>query len=200
MKKKQKVYLAVGIGALLVLGLGAGAYFYNKKNQEQSSSSGGVTKVTKVLEGTNGKSATPAKTDNTPVVVTPVQVTPSKTTTNVPTALGTLDEASVTAYLYKFDEVAADGTSVMPAGSIVPTFYTQTGTFTIQKMVDGTWKDIITNYNYPGHGGITAWFAGPTEDNISYRVLQIEGGRPSKASKTFVIRRSDLTTGTHTYN
>jgi hypothetical protein len=59
---------------------------------------------------------------------------------------------------------------------------------------------VATSINYPGHGGLMASFAGPTEDNINYRVLKIENNTVKLISKTFVVKRADMSAGYKTYN
>jgi hypothetical protein len=195
MKKKQKIILGSILAIVLISLAVAGGYLYFQRQKKIAD-----TKTTTTPQNATDKGASTEKTDNTPQQITPIQVTPSTTTTPVPATLGVLGDVSLTAYLYNTQMVAPDGKTTMEAGSITPTFYTRSGTFTIQKMVDGAWKDIITNYVYPGHGGIAAWYSGPSEDNISYRVLSIEGGKPVSASKNFVIKRADLTKGYASYN
>lgn len=194
MKRNKKLYITIG-SVILVLAIAVGGYFLyqrekgktgEKENQENSQK----TTETKSTDKTNNSQTIPQN----------IQIKPSTGTTATPTTLGNLSDVSLTAYLYKESAVAPDGTTTMPSGSIVPTFYAKSGTYTIQKMVGGAWKDIITNYSYPGHGGIAAWYDGPTEDSIQYRVLGVSGGKPTTVSKTFVVKRSDLSGGVFSYN
>jgi hypothetical protein len=198
MKKKQQMFILIGLGIILlgVVGFFGYRYYVGQKNNVATVTPA-TTKSTTAVNQLNADQ----KTDNTPTAAaTPVQTKPSTTTTPVADNLGILSDASLTAYLYAQSSVASDGTTPMPASSVAPFFYVPSGSYTIQKLSNGVWTDLITNQSYPGHGGIAAWFFGPTEDNVSYRVLKIESGKPVSASKTFVVKRADLTGGVHTYN
>lgn len=198
MKKNQK-YIYGTLVAILVVGVAVGYYYYGKnaakKNQEQAQQG----KFDEAPENKDDDSQE-EKTDNKTQDVQPVQTKPSTTTTTVPTTLPILGDVSLTVNVVTDNTTAPDSTTTAAAGSIFPTFYMPAGTYTVQKLVSGSWKDIITNQAYAGHGGLAAWFAGPTEDNISYRVVRIENGKVVSISKTYVVNRTDLTTGIHTYN
>jgi hypothetical protein len=194
--KNYRKYIYGGLAVLVIGGITLGGYLYSQNTKSKESENKTQTEKKEV----SSQAIDPAKTTTAPVVNAPVQTTPSTTTTTAPVALPTLANVSLTAYLSAQDSIAPDGSTPMPAGSIAPTFNMPDGTYTIQKMVGGVWKDIITNQSYPGHGGIAAWFSGPTEDNISYRILKIEGGKAASSSKTFVVRRSDITATVYTYN
>jgi len=190
-KKTKQILLVTFIVITVGLLIGGGYWLFSRQAKKTQNTN--LTEDTKSVEEGG-------KTDTSSTVPTPVQTTPSTTTTATTKTLGVLSDVSLTANLVSEESIAQDGKTVIPPGSITPTFYTNTGNFTIQKMVAGVWKDIITNQVYPGHGGITAWFCGPTENNIQYRVLKVENGTPVSASKIFTVKRSDLTSGVKTYN
>lgn len=85
-------------------------------------------------------------------------------------------------------------------GGVSPYFYVPQGTYTAQKLVGTSWQNVATNIKYVGHGGLNVAEAGSSEDNISYRIMRVENGNPVQISKTFLVRRADLTSGVKTYN
>lgn len=196
MKKKQMIQVGALLGVIALIVAGIFGYMYWNNHQKSSNQ---VINATKKGEAANNSTE---KTDNssTSTDTTPVQTKPSTTTTTTPAALANLTDVSLTVYVTTQDSKATDGNTNMPTGSLTPFFYMPAGTYTIQKMASGAWQDVITNQSYPGHGGVAAWFAGPSEDNIQYRVLKIQNGQPTSASKTFVVKRSDLSGGVYTYN
>lgn len=121
-------------------------------------------------------------------------------TTTVQSNIGVLSEASLTVYLNREETTSSDGKTIIPANSISPYFYLPSGVYSVQKLISGNWQDVATNINYPGHGGLPVPVLGPSEDNVSYRVLKTENGTAKLASKTFVVKRSDLSGGAYTYN
>lgn len=122
------------------------------------------------------------------------------TTPSVTSQVETLGEVSLTVYFQSGATTSQDGKTTIPAGSLAPYFYLPSGIYSVQKLTGGVWKDVATNIQYPGHGGLAAGYTGPSEDNVSYRVLKIEGSTVKSISKTFVVKRSDLNEGVKTYN
>jgi hypothetical protein len=191
MKKifKNKVIVIAILFALL----GVGGFVYYRI---QLAGKKTINNIATQEQGKEG--AATEKTDNPPSEnVTPETSTTTETTN---TAVGILTEVSLTAYLQTEDTTSQDGKTTVLAGSIMPYFYLPGGIYTVQKLVGATWKDVASSVNYPGHGGLLASFAGPTEDNISYRVLKIEGGTTKAVSKTFVVKRADFSGNIKSYN
>lgn len=146
------------------------------------------------------KEVTPTvKTDNPPAETTQNQDNGTGQTV-VNSNLGTLSGVSVTVYLNKTATTSLDGKTSIPANSMTAYFYMEPGVYSVQKLVGAGWQDVATNNNYPGHGGLAVPYLGPTEDNVSYRVVKIENGTAKSVSKTFIVRRSDLSSGSKTYN
>jgi preprotein translocase subunit YajC len=197
MKKIQNKNLAVIVAVVLLLGTGA---FIAIKNQRK----GTKTEEQKTENQTEGKApdTSAGKTDTAPdVAEQPVQTTPNATPTKVPTTgTGVINDVTLTVYVNNQATTSQDGKTNIPAGSLSPYFYVPSGIYTIQKLSGTSWNDVASNINYPGHGGIAAQTAGPSEDNISYRVLRLENGTVKDISKTFVVKRSDLASGFKTYN
>lgn len=178
--------------AVILAILGVGGYaLYRVQSAKKSKDDTAKTQVTADKGGSE-------KTDNPPTEILGPGSTETTPTTN--TNIGVLSDVSLTVYLQAESTTSQDGKTKIAAGSIIPYFYLPGGVYTVQKMVGVTWKDVATNINYPGHGGLLASFAGPTEDNISYRVLKIEGGTTKAISKTFVVKRAEISGGTKTYN
>lgn len=196
MKKYINVkYLLIAAGAVLILAAGSFIYINNKK--EDNTAATGTNGEQQV--GENEKAT--EKTDN-PQPVAINNPDEGKPTPQITTTLGKLNDVFLTAYYSKEASTSQDGKTVVPAGSIQPYLYPQgSGVYSVQKKVGSTWTDVASNVSYPGHGGIAAAFAGPTEDNIEYRVVRIEDGKAVSASAAFVVKRSDLVeVGVKTYS
>jgi short subunit dehydrogenase-like uncharacterized protein len=191
---KNKIFIILVI-AIIALGLGVGGYLLytnnkkiadEKKTQKEGKTDTSADQMTEKADNTTGEVSKPETT--------------GEPTPTVNTAVAELKEVSLTVYLVMEDTTSQDGKTSVPAGSITPYFYLPGGIYSIQKLVGATWTDVATSINYPGHGGLLASFAGPTEDNINYRALKIEGGTIKAVSKTFVVKRADMTSGYKTYN
>jgi len=188
MKKHRNIIIF--IVAVLVIGIGAYAFVANKKKEES-----------KQNENTQESNTTTDKGDNPPEVEETQQpTTPSNQVTDVSETLPGFNEVSLTVYLNQDATIGPDGKTQIPVGALMPYFYMPSGNFTVQKMVGSEWKDLLTNVSYSGHGGLWAFYTEPTEDNIQYRVLKIENGKPVSVSKIYTVKRSDLTGGVKTYN
>jgi cytoskeletal protein RodZ len=195
MKNLQNKNLAVIVAVVLMLGVGVFAAIKNQKSPNKTESQKSESQQNQAVNS-EGKTDTPPD-----VKEDPVQTTPNSTPTKVPTAgAGVVSDVTLTVYLNNQATTSQDGKTTIPAGSLLPYFYVPSGIYSIQKLSSATWVDVASNINYPGHGGISAQQAGPAEDNISYRVLRLEGGVVKDVSKTFVVKRSDLQGGFKTYN
>lgn len=118
----------------------------------------------------------------------------------VNTAVAELKDISLTVYVVTDPITSQDGKTTVPAGSLTPYFYLNSGVYSVQKRVGTSWVDVATSINYPGHGGLSVAYAAPAEDNINYRVLKIENGKVTAISKTFVVTRAEINGGVKTYN
>lgn len=194
MKKllKNKIFTITFI-ALIIAGLGIGGYFLyagnKKKTDEEKTQEEGKANIDTTTEKTDNQTDEVAKPEST-----------GEPTPTVNTAVGELKEVSLTVYLVMENTTSQDGKTTVSAGSITPYFYLPGGIYSVQKLVGTNWQDVATSINYPGHGGLQVSSAGPTEDNINYRVLKIEGGTVKSVSKTFIVKRADMSTGYKTYN
>jgi cytoskeletal protein RodZ len=186
--EKRIIIIAIVLAFLGVGGYGLYRVQSASKKKTEATTTQNQGKDTNSTEKTDNPPSAEANTNND---------TPAPTTN---TNVGVLGEVSLTVYLQSETTTSQDGKTTIAAGSIIPYFYLPGGIYTVQKMVGTTWKDVASNVNYPGHGGLLASFAGSTEDNINYRVLQLEGGAVKSVSKTFVVKRSDITGGIKTYN
>lgn len=191
MKKAKNIILLV-VALVLVLGTG----FAIVKNQKKFRAPVSKTEETKKEDKPTGATE---KGDNTPQEAKPLST--NQPTPTVNTALKELKGVTLTAYLINEAIISQDGKVAVPQNSITPYFYPEgSGLYSVQKLSGTNWIDVATSINYPGHGGITASYAGPSEDNVNYRVIKIEAGKVTAVSKTFVIKRSELTVGVKTYN
>lgn len=123
----------------------------------------------------------------------------SKEMTPVNNNLATFTEVSLTAYLNKETMVGPNG-SQAPTGAIMIYFYMPQGAYTVQKKTSEIWKDVVTNFEYPGHGGLWAFYMEESENLAEYRVLKLANGQPVAISKIFKVQRDDLASGMRTYN
>lgn len=178
------------IGAMIVVvlaGIGFGVYKVQQNNNKDKT------------EEKKDEATPTIKTDNPPAETTENQDgQPGQTVVNP--NLGILNGVSLTVYLNRVATTSVDGKTTIPANSITAYFYMEPGVYSVQKLVSANWQDVATNNNYPGHGGLVIPFIGPTEDNVSYRVIKIENGTAKSVSKTFIVRRADLSSGMKTYS
>ena len=191
MKKLLKNKYFIVAVALIVLGGGAFAAVKSKQKVQKQNEE-------KKAEEQKKQDET-GKQDNPPKESSDAYKSQGGTTT-IQSNMGTLSDASLTVYLNRQESTSLDGKTTIPANSISSYFYLPSGVYSVQKMVNGVWQDVATNINYPGHGGLSVPVIGPGEDNVSYRALKTENGVAKSVSKTFVVKRSDLTGGVYTYN
>lgn len=196
MKKIFKDKRTWFIGGVIFLLLAGGIAYYIYQNNQKKNESKTETRTQE-----EGKVSTEKGEDSTTDTNSEkdYQSTGGETPT-VPAAPGVLSEVSLTAYMSMEDANSQDGKTTIPAGSITPYFYLPSGVYSVQKLTGGAWKDVATNIQYPGHGGLSAGYTLPTEDNINYRVLKVENNSVKSISKTFVVKRADLAGGVKTYN
>jgi cytoskeletal protein RodZ len=192
MKKifKNKLVL-LGLAVLVVGGIGFVLVKGVKKTEAPTPET--KTEEPKTKETPDVKSNEP---NNNPQTSAPSPTPTPVTNSNI----GTINDVTLTVYMNAQATTSLDGKTTVPAGSLSPYFYVPSGVYSIQKLSNGKWIDVASNINYEGHGGIAAAAAGPAEDNISYRVLRLENGTAKDISKTFVVKRSDLSGGVKTYN
>lgn len=87
--------------------------------------------------------------------------------------------------------------------SISVLFYLEgSGAFTVQEKVGGAWQTTIENVNYPGRAGLTAGTLSAGQNSKTLRVLKIENGKYSAATKEFTVNRAEVVSagGIKTYN
>jgi len=193
MKKllKNKVFWIILVIVILLLGVGGFVLVQNQNKQRSEEKA--------KEEGKSNNAKPTEKTDNPPKDDTQNQNgTVGQTVVN--SSLGNLSDVSLTAYLNREASTSLDGKTTIPANSISISFYMPAGVYSIQKLIGSSWQDVATNNNYPGHGGLSVPNLSPSEDNISYRVIKIENGTAKSVSKTFIVKRSDLSDGMKTYN
>lgn len=185
-------YIIVGLGLVAIIGTGTflavKQVIFKKNNSSNNQAQSDYNRKTE-------------KTDN-PAPVETKNPDEGKPTPTVNSGIGVLGEVFLTAYYNKDATTSADGKTTIPAGSIQPYLFPQgSGVYSVQKFVGGSWADVASNVSYSGHGGIAAAYAGPKEDNIQYRVIKLESGKPVSVSKIFVVVRADLVgSGVKTYN
>jgi hypothetical protein len=195
MKKFLKIkYLVIAAGVLLILLAGGFIYIKNKKENKVN------TPEAKTEQPATNDQKTIEKTDN-PQAEVPKNPDEGKPTPVINNSVGSLDGVFLTAYLYSNSTTSMDGKTTVPANSIQPYLFPQgSGVYSVQKLSGTSWLDVASNISYSGHGGIAGAYAGPSEDNINYRLVKIENGKAVSISKTFVVKRSDLSGGVKTYN
>jgi hypothetical protein len=191
--KNKKTWAVGGVVLLLLVGVTAFYLYRNNSKKKEADNSAATQEAGKSNEDKGD--ATADATNSEKDYQTVGGETPTVTTT-----VGTLSEVSLTVYLATEASTSQDGKTTIPAGSITPYFYLPSGVYSVQKLTGGVWKDVATNIQYPGHGGLAAGYTTATEDNISYRTLKIENNIVKSISKTFVVKRSDLSSGSKTYN
>lgn len=190
MKKLLKNRYFIVVVILLILG---GGVFAVVKNQQKTK------KQEEEKKAEEQKKEGYEKGDNLPNEPAGAYQSQGGTTT-IQSNLGTLSEVSLTVYLNRQESKSLDGKTTISANSMSPYFYLPSGVYSVQKMTSGTWQDVATNINYPGHGGLSVPVINPGEDNVSYRALKTENGVAKSVSKTFIVKRSDLSGGVYTYN
>lgn len=194
--KNPKNIILLGVALILVFGTG----FAIVKNQKKfvTPIKNEESKKEEEIKATD-KETTNEKSDNAPADTKPLST--NQPTPTVNTAVNELKGVTLTIYLITDPIISQDGKTTVAKDSITPYFYPDgSGVYSVQKLSGSNWVDVATSINYPGHGGISAAYAGPAEDDINYRVLKIESGKINAVSKTFVVKRSDLTGGVKTYN
>lgn len=190
MKKifKNKIFWIAAV--VIILGIGGFALVRSQQDSKKQDASNN--------ESSNSGAKPNEKTDNPPAEDSQGQSSVGQTTIN--TSVSELAGVSLTAYLNREATTSQDGKTTIPADSISISFYMPVGVYSIQKLNISGWQDVATNNNYSGHGGLSVPNVASPEDNISYRVIKIENGTAKSVSKTFIVKRSDLSGGIKTYN
>ncbi|RJO62042.1 hypothetical protein C4544_00895 [candidate division WS5 bacterium] len=88
-------------------------------------------------------------------------------------------------------------------GSIEVLFYLEgSGSFTSQEKSGDAWITVKENQSYAGRGGFLAGTISSGQESKTMRVLKIESGKYSTATKEFTIKRSEVEAalGIKTYN
>jgi hypothetical protein len=106
----------------------------------------------------------------------------------------------VTLTVYVSTEAITVGTKTSQQGSISLNFYTDPGTYVVQKQVGGAWQNFGTAVKYSGSGGLAGGYLDPADDNVNVRLALTENNKITYVSKTFTIVRSEITSGFKTYN
>lgn len=185
MQLNKKILILVA--AFLVVGSGLGGYFYFKNETKEKEVEQLIEKQDEMYpEGdADQKEEEPAQTQTPP---------PATTTKEVKSLDG------VTLTVYVGSETINIGTKTVPAGSISLNFYTNPGTYMVQKEKAGVWQNFSSNIKYSGSGGLSGGYLEPTEDNVNVRIGLVEGNTVTAVSKSFTVIRSELTSGFKTYN
>lgn len=191
--KNPKNIILLAVALILVSGTG----FAVVKNQKKITAP--LTKEESNKDEQTNMPKTNEKGDNAPQESTQ-PVSTNQPTPTMNTAVRELADVTLTVYMINDPITSQDGKTTVPAGSLTPYFYLPSGLYSVQKLSGSNWADVATSINYPGHGGLSVTYAFPAEDNISYRVLKIEAGKVTAVSKTFVVKRADITGGVKTYN
>lgn len=185
MKKLFKNKTALLLTAALLFGFaGTIGYLYiiDSKKAETNKEE---TKNNENTEGENEKGDLPPEE--------PVAKAPQAAEEKAPsgqTSLAPLN-ASVTAQKSVTDE------------SISILFYVEGGgTFTVQEKSGGSWQTTKENVSYAGRGGLDAGTLAAGQNSKTLRVLEIENGKYTAATKEFTINRQEVEAalGIKTYN
>lgn len=185
MKINKKILIL--IAAFVLLGATVGGYFYFKNATKEKEVEELIEKQDeRYPEGEEDQIKTDQTEENTSVPPTPAQ------------ELKNLEAVTLTVYVSS--ETINIGTKTVPAGSISLNFYTNPGTYVVQKEKSGVWQNFSSNIKYSGSGGLSGGYLEPAEDNVNVRVGLVEGNAVTAVSKSFTIIRSELSSGFKTYN
>jgi hypothetical protein len=66
------------------------------------------------------------------------------------------------------------------------------GLYSVQEKVSGSWQTTEKGINYIGTGGLTAGIIGAGEDEITIRVFVIEDGQYTAVTEEITISRADV--------
>lgn len=172
--------------AFVLVGAGVGGFVYFKNMTKENKTEELIEKQDEMYpEGETDQTETETK-DTTP---------PPTTTVSEPKSLD-----GVTLTVYVSTETITLGTKTVPAGSVSLNFYTNPGTYVVQKQVGSTWQNFSSNIKYSGTGGLSGGYLEPADDNINVRIALVENSAVTAVSKSFTIIRSELTSGFKTYN
>ncbi len=178
-KDKKKIFV-VGIIAAGIIALGGGGYLLSVKNGESlndSTSDGNKTAEEKQIEENleakekaqqNQKVDTPQAVNMVPKI----------------NAIGSLEGISLQAIK------SSDGT-------ILLTLYGSSGNYTVEKCSNYTankcavsWKPVVTNKSYAGHGGLAVDIMAAAETKATYMVYLVSNGTKTGESKPLTVDRN----------
>jgi hypothetical protein len=181
---KNKTALLI-VGALII-GFGGTVLYFSQTDKSKEENKQEETKNDESVETQTQKGDLPSE-QTTATTSQPVQ---EKAPTSNSTSLSSL-ASSVTAQKSVSDD------------SIAILFYLEgAGAFTVQEKIGGAWQTVQENVNYAGRGGLQAGALASGQTAKTFRVLKIENGKYTAATKEFTVNRAEVEAalGIKTYN